>query len=60
MWRIVKQMVPDYSGKYYGKINDKWAVKLLRKVSKNATAGKKAYQRNYQNSKRKHNGKDKD
>ena len=34
--------------------------KTAEKNKQNATAGKKAYQRNYQNSKRKHNGKDKD
>ena len=41
MWLKIKQMIPDYSGKYNGKLNDKQAVKLLRKQAKNATAGKK-------------------
>ena len=35
-------MFPDYSGKYHGKLNDKPSRKTAEKISKNATAGKKA------------------
>ena len=37
--------VPDYSGKYHGKLNDKNG----KKISINATAGKKAFTEKYQN-----------
>ena len=35
-------MFPDFSGKYHGKLNDKISRKTAEKISKNATAGKKA------------------
>ena len=59
MWRKTKQTVPDFSGKYHGKLNDKISRKTAEKISKNATAGKKALTENYQNLKGKHNGKNK-
>ena len=40
-WRTIKQMFPDYSGKYHGKLNDKISRKTAEKISKNATAGKR-------------------
>ena len=42
MWWKTKQKVPDFSGKYHGKLNDKISRKTAEKISKNATAGKKA------------------
>ena len=35
-------MVPDCSGKYHGKLNDKISRKTAEEISKNVTAGKKA------------------
>ena len=35
-------MFPDFSRKYHGKLNDKISRKTAEKISKNATAGKKA------------------
>ena len=40
--RKIKRMFPDFSGKYHGKLNDKISRKTAEKISKNATAGKKA------------------
>ena len=33
-------MIPDYSGKYHGKLNDK-RTQMTEKISNNATVGKK-------------------
>ena len=43
-WNVTenKQLVPDCSGKYHGKLNEKISRKTVEKISKNATAGKKA------------------
>ena len=41
-WRKNKWMFPDFSGKYHGKINENISRKTAEKISKNATAGKKA------------------
>ena len=40
MWRKIKWTFPDYSGKYYGKLNDK-KNSNDGKISNNATVGKK-------------------
>ena len=40
-WRKIKQMFPDFSGKYHGKLNDKKSSND-GKISKNATVRKKA------------------
>ena len=53
-----KIMFPDFSGKYHGKLNDKRA-QMTEKISTNATVEKRSHQRNYQNLKGKHNGKNK-
>ena len=29
IWRKTKQRVPDFSGKYHGKLNDESAVKMM-------------------------------
>ena len=55
--RKIKCMFPDFSGKYHGKLNDKISRKTAEKISKNATAGKKALTENYQSLKGRHNGK---
>ena len=52
-------MFPDYSGKYYGKLNDK-ENSNDGKISNNATLGKKVSTENYQNLEGKHNGKNSD
>ena len=57
--RKIKQVFPDYSGKYHGKLNDKISRKTAEKISKMQLQEKRLKQRNYQNLKGKHNGKNK-
>ena len=45
IWREMKWMFPDFSGKYHGKLNGRISRKTAVKISKNATAGKKALNR---------------
>ena len=52
-------MFPDFSGKYHGKLNDKISRKTAEKISKMQLQEKRLKQRNYQNLKGKHNGKNK-
>ena len=43
--------IPDFSGKYYGKLNDK----SDEKISNKCNCSKKSHQRNHSNLKGKHN-----
>ena len=52
-------MFPDFSGKYYGKINENISHKTADKISKMQLQEKRLKQKNYQNLKGKHNGKNK-
>ena len=58
MQRKIKQRIPDFSGKYHGKLNDK-RFKMTEKQAINATVEKRSHQRNHSNLKGKHNGKNK-
>ena len=56
MWRKIKWTFPDYSGKYYGKLNDK-KNSNDGKISNNATVGKKVSTEKLSEFQGKHNGK---
>ena len=48
MWWKIKQKVPDFSGKYHGKLNNKISRKSdVKKISINAAVGKKAITDNH-------------
>ena len=55
MQRKIKQRIPDFSGKYHGKLNDK----NDGKQAIIATVEKRPHQRNHSNLKGKHDGKNK-
>ena len=58
MWRKSKQTVPDFSGKYYGKLNDKISRKSDVKISIKCNCRKKGHNREIiRFLKGKHNGK---
>ncbi len=42
-------MIPDYSEKYHGKLNDKISHKTAEKISIMQLQEKRLYQREYQN-----------
>ena len=52
-------MFPDFPGKYHGKINEKISRKTADKISKMQLQEKRLKQKNHQNLKGKHNGKNK-
>ena len=53
----IKRKVPDFSGKYHGKLNNKISRKNDVKISIKCNCRKKAITKNHQSLKGKYNGK---